>query len=127
MKRKYEITDIQHPNPELSRIRALRDIIRFNVKADDLGGYIKHEGNLSHDGDCWISDDACVYDNAAVYGDAQVFENAKVFHNARVFENTKVFGNAQILNTGVCNTGRASIWLCESIGQRMDKRQRHSQ
>ena len=38
--RKYEITDIQHPdNANLHRIKALVDIPRWGVKAGDLGGY----------------------------------------------------------------------------------------
>ena len=118
MKLKYEITDIQHPeNPKLFRIRALRDIPRFNVNAGDLGGYIEHEGNLSHDGDCWVGgsaqvygnatlhvnvkvfDNARVYDNAYMRGDAQVFGNAHVYGGAHVFGGAKVFGNARVFDS----------------------------
>ena len=54
--RKYEITDIQHPdNANLHRIKALVDIPRWGVKAGDLGGYIQSESNLSQDGDCWVA------------------------------------------------------------------------
>ena len=53
--RKYEITDIQHPvNARLHRIKALIDILRWGVKAGDLGGYIQSENNLSQNGDCWV-------------------------------------------------------------------------
>ena len=53
--RKYEITDIQHPdNARLHRIKALIDILRWGVKAGDLGGYIQSESNLSQIGDCWV-------------------------------------------------------------------------
>ncbi len=99
MKLKYEITDIQHlVNPKLFRIRALRDIIQFNVNAGDLGGYIEHEVNLSQDGDCWIGDDACVYGNARVSDNAQVYENARVLDNAQIFGYARVFGDAGILS-----------------------------
>ena len=71
MKLKYEITDICHPEkPNLFRIRVLRVIPKFGVRAGDLGGYIKHEGNLSQAGDCWIGD------NARVFSDAQIYDNA---------------------------------------------------
>ncbi len=39
---KYEITDIQNPFKDLVRIRALRDIPIFDIRAGDLGGYIEH-------------------------------------------------------------------------------------
>ncbi len=106
MTRKYEITDMQNPeNPNLFRIRALRDIPRFNVKAGDLGGYVQHEWNLSHEGDCWVGGDAQVYDGASVYGNAFVYGNAAVYgmaqisSNARVHDNAHVFGNSFVMAT----------------------------
>lgn len=64
MDKKYELTDekIETFGTTLCRIRALRDISAFAVKAGDLGGFIEKEENLSHDGD------AEVYGNARVYG-----------------------------------------------------------
>ena len=113
---KYEITDIQHPgNPNLFRIRALRDIELHGVKAGDLGGYIEYHGSLSQEGDCWVADDAkvsghawvtenakvygnaVVYDNAMVYGKASISGNALVYGNAYVSENAVVSGNARVL------------------------------
>jgi len=46
---KYELTNetIIHHDHTLHRIRALRDIPRYDVKAGDLGGYIESEANLS--------------------------------------------------------------------------------
>ena len=103
MTHKYEITDIQHPeNPKLFRIRALRDIPRFEVKVGELGGYIEHEGNLSHEGDCWIKRYARAYENAQISGNAQIFgeaqisDGAKVYGDACVYENAQVTGNAQV-------------------------------
>ncbi len=108
MTSKYEITDMQNPeNPNLFRIRALRDIIQFNVNAGDLGGYIEHEVNLSQDGDCWIGDDACVYGNARVSDNAQVYENARVLDNAQIFGYARVFGHARIYgNTKIFGAAR---------------------
>ena len=116
---KYEITGIQHSHREgLYRIRALRGILKYNVKAGDLGGYIESEWNLSQEGDCWIGDDATVHGSGQVYNNAWVFENAQVFSNrfgnssmpdvthvfgnafvygkARVFENAHIYGNAKV-------------------------------
>ena len=70
---KYEITDIAHPiNPNLHRIRALRDIPSQRVKEGDLGGWIEKESNLSQECDCWVGEDAQVYGEAEVYGNAWV-------------------------------------------------------
>ena len=135
---KYEITDIKHPgNPQLFRIRALRNIPRVNAKAGDLGGYIEKESNLSQEGDCWISDDSVVYKNAQVSGDAHIFEHSYVFENAKVCENARIFnkvwvygnasvsGNAQvygdtwvsgdaIINEGMIIFGKGRIILTSS-------------
>ena len=43
--RKYEFTG--EVKDGLNRIRALRDIPEFGVKAGDLGGWIEKERNLS--------------------------------------------------------------------------------
>jgi hypothetical protein len=114
VQKKYEITDIQHPDsPFIHRIRALIDIPRYGVKAGDLGGYIHNEWNLSQDGDCWVGGNACVFENAwvyenalacgdclvgghaRIYGNALIGGNARVRGNACVFENAHVSGNAQ--------------------------------
>ena len=57
--KRYELTDIR--NGKLRRIRALRDIPRYNVKAGDLGGWVESEKNLSQEGDCWVGGNARVY------------------------------------------------------------------
>ena len=47
--KKYEITNIAHPQyPWLHRIRALRDV-REDVHAGDLGGFVQSEENLSQE------------------------------------------------------------------------------
>lgn len=59
---KYEITSEVHPEiPTLRRIRALRDIPRYAVKAGDLGGWIEKEANLTQEGDAWVRGDAQVF------------------------------------------------------------------
>ncbi len=114
---KYEITNIQHPNnKKLFRIRALRDISRFDVKAGDLGGYIENKGNLSQEGDCWVGDNACVY------GKADVFENAHIYGNASVYNGTNVSGNAQIYDNaqvgGAWILGKAHVNMGMSISSK---------
>ena len=56
--KKYEITDIAHPdNPNLHRIRAVTDLTE-DVLAGMLGGYVESCDNLDQDGRAWISEDA---------------------------------------------------------------------
>ena len=70
MNKKYEITDIAHPQyPWLHRIRALENI-RKGVRSGDLGGFIQSEENLSQEGYCWIFDNAVVGEHAFLSGDA---------------------------------------------------------
>lgn len=78
----------------LFRVLALRDF--SDVKAGDIGGYVKGEYNLSHKGLCWIYDDAIVRSYAVVSGDAKVYGNANVSDNAIVCGNASVHGNAQV-------------------------------
>lgn len=106
---KYEITNItHHANPNLRRIRALRDIPGAGVKAGALGGWVEHEHNLSHNGDSWVHDNAVVRSYARVAGDANisgqaelsggasVYGSARVRNNARVYGAAKVGGQAQV-------------------------------
>ncbi len=124
--KKYELVpdrQIIVAGTTLYRIRALKDF--GNVKAGNLGGFVRSEDNLSQDGDCWIADEAQVYDEAVVSDDAriyghgrvygrgrvsdkgqvlgngQVFENGWIFKNGLVFDNAKVFGAAQVRDNGL--------------------------
>ena len=74
--KKYELTDIRSGN--LRRIRALRDIPRYNIKAGDLGGWVESENKLSQEGDCWVGVSAIISGNAWVGGNAWVDGNAWV-------------------------------------------------
>lgn len=72
--KKYEITNIAHPQyPWLHRIRALRDV-REDVHAGDLGGFVQSEENLSQEGQCWIAGNAVAAEEAYVYGDAILWD-----------------------------------------------------
>ena len=73
--KKYELTNETKTlagGTVLHRIRALRDIPRFGVKAGELGGFVEEENNLSQDGDAWVFCNANVYGNANVSSDAEV-------------------------------------------------------
>ena len=105
MSKKYELTKEKKTLADgtvLHRIRALRAIPRFGVKAGELGGFIEGENNLSQDGDAWVFCNANVYGNAEVYdnskvsGDTWVFGNAKVYGNAWVYGDAKVYGDAWV-------------------------------
>ena len=105
--KKYEFTGVTKETwaGPLHQIRAIRDF--RNVKAGDIGGWIKKEENLSHDGDCWVYENAEVYENAVVYGDVSVYGDAEVCGDARVYENAVVCGNASVYGDAeVCGDAR---------------------
>lgn len=96
MEKKYELTDdvISFGGTRLRRIRARRDF--SDVKAGDLGGWIKKEGNLSQFGSAWVYDEAKVYGCARIDGDAKVCGYAKVYGKAQIFGGAKVCGYAEV-------------------------------
>ena len=87
----------------LRRIRALRDIPEYGVKAGDLGGWIGHVGNLSQEGSCWVAEEAEVYGDAKVYGNAYVFGRAEISGEAQISDYAQVYGNAMVY-------GRAKVY-----------------
>ncbi|WP_218078333.1 hypothetical protein [Escherichia coli] len=96
---KYEIVRddyIGDGDARLYRIRALRDIPRYGVKAGDVGGFIARYENLSQTDDAWVTDRAWVFDDAHVSGDAVVRDAARVSGNARVGGAVTVTGNARV-------------------------------
>ena len=106
--KKYEITDIAHPQyPWLYRIRALRDI-RDNVHAGELGGFIQYEDNLSHDGSCWIFDNAAASEEACVSGNAILQDNACATGSASVSGDTLISGSAFLNGNAIITSGRIS-------------------
>ena len=89
--KKYEITDIAHPdNPKLHRIRALTDLTE-DVLAGMLGGYVESYDNLDQEGRAWISEDAIACENAVVCGDAVLTDHAVAIVTTHL--NTKHYHN----------------------------------
>jgi hypothetical protein len=72
MNDKYELLDVDEATG-LHRIRALRDIPRYGVRAGDIGGLVAGPDNLSQDGDGWVSGDGRVSGNGRVSGDGRVY------------------------------------------------------
>lgn len=86
--RKYEITDIAHPQyPWLHRIRALQDV-REDVHQGDLGGFVESERNLSQEGSCWI------YDNALAGENSRVIEQSTLHWACRALGSSIISGDA---------------------------------
>lgn len=101
--RKYEVTDIAHPEyPWLHRIRALRDIGE-TVRKGDLGGYVQSEDNLSQQGNCWLfgnaisCENAVIRQNAVALGNAVIRGSAFVAGSARIEDQAVIEDNAIIL------------------------------
>ena len=107
MNDKYELLDLDEATG-LHRIRALRDIPRYGVRAGDIGGLVAGPDNLSQDGDGWVFDNACVSDNGRVYDNACVFDNACVSGNGQISGNACVSGNGQI-SGNACVFGNGQI------------------
>ena len=92
--KKYEITDIAHPdNPNLHRIRAVTDLTE-DVLAGMLGGYVESCDNLDQEGLAWISEDAIACENAVVCGDAVLADHAVAKGCAYVGKNAMMTGHA---------------------------------
>lgn len=99
--KKYEITDIAHPdNPNLHRIRAVTDLTE-NVLAGMLGGYVESCDNLDQNGRAWISEDAIACENAVVCGDAVLTDHAVARGNAYVGKNATVMGDATVQDDAI--------------------------
>lgn len=116
--KKYELTKETKTLADgtvLHRIRALRDISLYGVKAGDLGGLIEKENNLSQCGDAWVSCDAKVSGDALVLGDAKVYGNAYVSGKAWVSGNAEIFGDAKVYGNSdymvVKNTWSSGRWF----------------
>lgn len=92
---------------KLYRIRALKDIPIYGVKAGDLGGYIQSEKNLCHMDDCWVEGKAFVYQEARIVEDAYVRGN-----NGRVS-----IGNGAIIesNARIDPKGSRSCFILDPV------------
>ena len=99
--KKYEITDIAHPdNPNLHRIRAVTDLTEDVLKGM-LGGYVESYDNLDQEGRAWISEDAIACENAVVCGDAVLTEHAVAKGCAYVGKNATVMGDATVQDDAI--------------------------
>ena len=99
--KKYEITDIAHPdNPNLHRIRAVTDLTEDVLKGM-LGGYVESCDNLDQDGRAWISADAIACENAVVCGDAVLTDRAVAKGCAYVGKNAAVMGDATVQDDAI--------------------------
>lgn len=99
--KKYEITDIAHPdNPNLHRIRATQDLTE-EVLAGMLGGYVESYDNLSQDGLAWVEEDAIACENAVVCGDAILTDHAVAKGCAYVGKNAAVTGEATVQDDAI--------------------------
>lgn len=104
------------------RIKAVRDIAEYSVKAGDIGGYVgpDEDGNypLDHDGCCWIAGNSVVLGgrvsgSALVAGSASVmgshlYDNSVVDCSARVYRtvlkgSSRVTGDATVLDSELCD------------------------
>lgn len=103
--KKYEITNIVHPQyPWLHRIRALRDV-REDVHAGDLGGFVQSEENLSQEGQCWIADNAVAAEESYVHGDAIMWDHSCVRGHATISGPSRIGGNAIIEDYAIITAG----------------------
>lgn len=111
--KKYEITDIAHPdNPNLHRIRAVTDLTE-DVLAGMLGGYVESYDNLDQEGRAWISEDAIACENAVVCGDAVLADHAVAKGCAYVGNNAMMTDHAIAQDdAAICGgllTGESSV------------------
>lgn len=108
---KYEMFDMEDGS-NLYRIRAIRDIPLWGVKAGDFGGLIESESNLLTFGDAWIGKDAKVTGNARinfghVNGRSHVFGDALlkrgIITDSIVCGNADIDGDFLFLNSKITN------------------------
>lgn len=105
MIRKYEITNIAHPQyPWLHRIRALRDV-REDVHVGDLGGFVQSEENLSQDGQSWVADNAVAAEEAYIHGDAIMWDYSCARGCASISGPSRIGGNAIVEDDAIIAAG----------------------
>ena len=104
--KKYEITDVAHPDyPELHRIRALRRV-RDDVLAGELGGFVQSEANLSQDKDeAWLYDDSISRHEASVCGGAQLHDQAVAQDLALVTGSAVMYDQAAVCDNAIVTAG----------------------
>ncbi|MCB0802844.1 MAG: hypothetical protein KDB74_07080 [Flavobacteriales bacterium] len=119
--KKYKLTNesLIFEGRTLYRIKALRDIPSWGVKAGDLGGYVQHEYNLDQSGDCWIFDNAKAMDNSQVTGNSRMYGNSYMCENSRMYDYSLMRDNSSMRNnssmrgnSSMCDNSR----MCENSG-----------
>lgn len=94
--KKYEITDIIHPqNTQLHRIRALISV-RDDVQPGDLGGFVQSEINLTQ-----VNDGAWIYGNAICCDEARVQDRSYLAGNAIAKDRAMITDKAFALDYAV--------------------------
>ena len=115
MTKKYRLGE-KHPQMDLWRVVAERDIPRWGVTTGEVGGWVSGEHNLSHDGDAWV------FGDARVFGDAQVSDQARVYGQVfgdQVSDQARVYGQVFCSSSqGVRSGVRSSSGLWSSQGVR---------
>ena len=103
--KKYEVTDIPHPDyPWLRRVRALYSF-RSDVQKGQLGGYVQSEENLPQEGTCWLFDDAVAIEDAFVTQQA-VMKNKAIAKGHCLVSGTAVCdGNALVCDDAIVTAG----------------------
>ena len=110
--KKYEITDIAHPdNPKLHRIRALMDLTE-NIHAGDLGGFVETEDNLDQEGFAWIGKDAIACEDSYIGGDAILADSAVARDSAYVGNNAVIADHAVVQDNAIVCGGYISGNSC---------------
>ena len=103
--KKYEITDIAHPdNPNLHCIRAVTDLTE-DVLAGMLGGYVESCDNLDQEGRAWISEDAIacggvIMGKSCVCGYAVIRQDEQTLCAPIIDGSTRIYG--EISGNVVC-------------------------
>lgn len=106
--KKYEITDIAHPdNPKLHRIRALTDV-GTDVHKGDLGGFVETEDNLDQEGFAWIGKDAIACEDSYIGGDAILADSAVARDSAYVGNNAVIADHAVVQDNAIVCGGYIS-------------------
>ena len=108
--KKYEITDIAHPdNPKLHRIRALTDV-GTDVHKGDLGGFVETEDNLDQEGFAWIGKDAIACEDSYIGGDAILADSAVARDSAYVGNNAVIADHAVVQDNAIVCALCAHDW-----------------
>lgn len=108
MNKKYEVTNIAHPDhPWLYRIRA-KENIDINVRVGDLGGFVENECNLSYEpGDgAWLFGDSICCGAAYVCKDAILRGSAIAKDRAHISRDAVLSGKSIAEDDAIVRGGR---------------------